>query len=738
MPGPTRLITVPATATATATAHSDAAVDTSTIKQTATGAATVQPVGGGDPKANGADKNRATDAGNGTDQSVLSTTGYIDPKNLPPTAEVQAVRKQAATDADIISHGEPVEPERPEPPATNLDPHMSNGEMADRTAKAANDPKYKSAMAKYNTDFAAYQKNKKAFDDATNRLYQNSDAVRDALAASNGERPVKIPRNSLIYMKAFQGSLDCRGKDPGLGNFENLQKDTSPRGKRTWAAIQGSLQWMSDPDVVTDGKPPMRGSFENLPASFKKFPKYDYSKSEKDNLGDTPQGKKSGFAQANRIARLVTGTQSVYLTGSQLNRKLGDVGFQTLRNVQGPNFSDYERNQLSKYPNFAGSPFFNAISDDKVTISRILNDPKTGTTSTIDMMTWPWPDDGAIVAKMLTFPPDQKQSRVAAQIMSAIGRHASGGGTDSGAQAAWELFSNLKASDGNSIGKENPLMVQAIGRSMVPFIGDISGSEIHDGFDNSWASPGGDGYAGSTALVALINTDNTAGTEFNGNLMAARLAALSSYTKAKDQGDPNAGENLAQAGVLGGILTKGTYIAAKDEAGDAARQAIHQRQEESYDYMVDTLGIIGLGRTADAITLGGGTLKDWVIGKEPPPPAGATTTGPQSTAMQYTVLERAAKVPAKEARLYPWTVDKNTGKMRPLSQLKYPQIYDKKTHQWREWNQDDVDQGRVKNPNSNNRIENAVRAMFTGYSSEHEREEYQDKYTSIVDYGWGK
>lgn len=629
----------------------------------------------------------------------------ISPRNMPPDAETKAANTDADADWTVLSEGAPEVPEKPTPPAVDIGPGMSNGEMQKRTQAAHNDPDYRAAMDEYN---AAVIKRDR-YDAALKRFEDHSQT--DQTGALGDGKPITISQYDAAYMQRMLRRID--ETDPkGIDAFEKLKNDDSPSGKRLWASVQRSMQLTSDDKVTSNGRPPMTGSINNLPASLRTYTKTDFSKPPgdgPDRSGATVFQQQKQYSEASRIAALIKGTDPKYLNGSQLNKGVAKVGLQALSRSAESVDGDTSASEL-EYVTETTAPFLEALKNDEQSVAALLTGPD-GKKYTKSLLGFRWTDDGAAAANVL--PDADPNNKFAARTMSVIANELSGGGSKKEAREAWDRYCNLKGSDGVSIGKNSPLLVRAIGASMTPFIPDITGGKGHPEFTAPWAEPtvANGSYPGATAIFAIINTDEDAGKKFTAHALIEQQNSVTAY--AKEHGSPNAGSHLRRAGAIAGLIEMGTYIAAVDEPGSTARAKAYERRSSSYDYAVDVLGVAGLDKPVNAITLGGDKLKAVLIGESPDIDRAFKPDAPPNTAIAHQVLTEMDSIPPDLVKKYPWAVDAN-GKIKPMGEV--------------------ISSAEDQNLNKED-ASNAVDQMFAAIAG-NDKALFNERYTTVVDYNW--
>lgn len=586
---------------------------------------------------------------------------------------ISKAKIEAARDAEVILAGLPTEPSAPKIDV-DIDPSLSNEEMLRRTRAAQNDPAYVAAKKQYDSDLAKFNEKKATYTDALERLERNSTLSEASLGRLSKGQSASVDGNQFAYMEAFLERVERgSGDDCGLDAFEKIRDGDSNEEDRAWGAVQKSLQWLSHPKVETNGEPPARGGFQNLPNSFKGFETIDYSVDQGERRGDRAEEVARGKEQFTRIARLIQGTDPKYQSGSDLNIAVGKAGLQNLHAFSSMDIEPTDADlEIWEVGTSQTKPILDAISTDKATIAKLLNDPKTGSTATLDLLSWRWTDNGESAARLFTFPPGTGESSVAAQIMSAAGEAMSGGGTKNGAQNSWKLFASLPGTDGQSIGERSPALVRALGRSMSPFVTDLSGGRRHDGFDDAWVNVDNNRneYTGAAAVFAVINTDKSAGNEFSANALAAEYQMINQFGE-----DPNAegaGALLNSAGVLSALVDQGAYMAAREDYGDKAAAEVYERRKAAYDSILENTAIAGgpFATAVDAIQYAGPSAESFLVGGQPHiAENGELKNAPPISWVETTALKSNGRLEPNVVDGYEWMIDRRSGRLKSDDEL---------------------------------------------------------------------
>ena len=324
---------------------------------------------------------------------------------------------------------------------------------------------------------------------------------------------------------------------------------------------------------------------------------------------------------------------------------------------------------------------FAAVGDDKIAVDAAVNNPESGGGFVKDVLSHNWTDGGKAASTLFDFPtgdatvenPNDPTGAATAtrtgSIMSAVGAAVS---TDE----AWKLLSNIPEADGQSAGQLNPDLLQTVSRSMSPYILDLAGANLEylPGFDTAgWIDPDGmRHFQGSTNVFALMNTDETAGTDFTQAAYQEMLAKQGAY--ALDPMHPSSTNNLDTAGRVAALTDRGLQLGIQDGYDDQARQAaeIYARKNNAYGAMM-SLGTLGIGNLPGGdlmnamIGAGGDPFKESIIGAQPSGAEVATIGGFDSVRQSYNILN-AADLPADFVDTYRWAFDED-GNLRPWYEL---------------------------------------------------------------------
>lgn len=312
-----------------------------------------------------------------------------------------------------------------------------------------------------------------------------------------------------------------------------------------------------------------------------------------------PASHSTGLPTNQAIADIVSMGDDQYKSGSTLDSALLDVG-QKYLDAQ----VAHEQNPEHKFEYFmvdgrgtqdmaVTEQIFAAVGHDKIAV---VDNPEIGSDFVKDVLSHNWTDDGKAASTLFDFPDgdatvenpndptDVATATRTGSIMSAVGEAVS---TDD----AWKLLSNIPETDGQSTGQLNPDLLQTVSNSMSPYVSDLAGEdpENHPGFSiGGWTDPDGfRHYTGSANVFALMNTDETAGTNFTRAAYQEMLAKQGAY--ALNPMGESAANNLDTAGRLAGLtdygLMRGTQDGYDDKAAQAAEIYARKSARQAYNIL---------------------------------------------------------------------------------------------------------------------------------------------------------
>ena len=503
-----------------------------------------------------------------------------------------------------------------------------------------------------------------------------------ATALERGETAT-ISASQMEYLNQLGRSLD--GKSPQ--EIEDLLSKLPPDAQ---AAVANSLQILSNENVsaTVEGDPdvPTKGGLNLLPDMMRESLTRDdlvVNSFEVAGGSGLPSIALNGVADNQAIADIVSMGDNQYKSGSALDSALLDVG-QKYLDAQ----VAHEQNPENKFEYFMvdgrgtqdmaiTEQIFAAVGDDKIAVDAAVNNPESGSGFVQDVLSHNWTDDGKAASTLFDFsdgdaraenpndPTDVATATRAGSIMSAVGEAVS---TDE----AWKLLSNIPEAGSQSAGQLNPDLLQTVSRSMSPYILDLAGAnpEYLPGFDTAgWIDPDGmRHFQGSANVFALMNTDETAGTDFTQAAYQEMLAKQGAY--ALDPMHPSSTNNLDTAGRVAALTDRGLQLGIQDGYDDQARQAaeIYARKNNAYGAMM-SLGTFGIGNLPGGdlmsamIGAGGDPFKESIIGAQPSGAEVATIGGFDSVRQSYNILN-AADLPADFVDTYRWAFDEDRN-LRP-------------------------------------------------------------------------
>lgn len=506
-------------------------------------------------------------------------------------------------------------------------------------------------------------------------------------ALERGETAI-IPASQMEYLNQLGRSLD--GKSPQ--EIEDLLSKLPPDAQ---AAVANSLQILSNENVsaTVEGDPdvPTKGGLNLLPDMMRESLTRDdlvVNSFEVAGGSGLPSIALNGVADNQAIADIVSMGDDQYKSGSTLDSALLDVG-QKYLDAQ----VAHEQNPEHKFEYFmvdgrgtqdmaVTEQIFTAVGHDKIAVDAVVNNPEIGSDFVKDVLSHNWTDDGQAASTLFGFPDgdatvenpndptDVATATRTGSIMSAVGEAVS---TDD----AWKLLSNIPEADGQSTGQLNPDLLQTVSNSMSPYVSDLAGEdpENHPGFSiGGWTDPDGfRHYTGSANVFALMNTDETAGTNFTRAAYQEMLAKQGAY--ALNPMGESAANNLDTAGRLAGLTDYGLMRGTQDGYDDKAAQAaeIYARKNNAYGALM-SLGTLGIGNLPGGdyinamIGAGGDPLKESVIGAQPSGPETAKLAGFDSARQAYNILNAAPELPPEFKEVYRWAFD--DGELKSWDQIK--------------------------------------------------------------------
>lgn len=504
------------------------------------------------------------------------------------------------------------------------------------------------------------------------RISESGHLTPEQAAALERGDTATIPASQMEYLNQLSRSLD--GKSPQ--QIEDLLSKLPPDAR---ASVANSLQILSNEHVTAsvegDSEIPTKGGLDVLPDKMRES-------LTRDDLvtGDFQVSGQSfirtvelnGVADNLAIADIVAMGDDQYKTGSELDKSLLEVGRQYLN-------AEVAQEQLrpSERAGFfadGGSPdkglterIFAAVGDDKVAVDAAVNNPEHGSDFVKDVLSHNWTDDGKSASTLFDFPDgdatvenpndptDVATATRSGSIMSAVGEAVSTGD-------AWKLLSNVPEADRQSVGQLNPDLLQTVSSSMSPYVSHLAGAvpENLPGFDtDGWADPDGkQHYTGSANVFALMNTDETAGTNFTQAAYQEMLAKQGEY--ALNPMGESVVNNLDTAGTLAGLADVGLLRGTQDGYDDTAAQAaeMYARKNNAYGALM-SLGTLGIGNLSGGdyinamLGAGGDPLKESIIGAQPTGADSAKLSGFDSARQAYNILNAAPELPP-EFKTYDW------------------------------------------------------------------------------------
>ncbi|MGW4247763.1 TPR repeat region-containing protein [Nocardia sp. NPDC004722] len=419
----------------------------------------------------------------------------------------------------------------------------------------------------------------------------------EQLAGLESGGTATVPASQMQYLTEIARALD--GKSP-----EEIASITSKLPPDARQAFANGMQILASQRV--DGGSAGKGGFDRLPQQWRNsLSRPDLVQQGWEGVPPMPEIKLNGVADNQAIATVVGAGDDHYKLGSDLDRKLIDVGRQYLHGQV-----LHEQNPDSKFECFTvdghgtqdralTEGIFQAVGADKFAVESVITDKDHGKEFTLDLLSHQWSDHDRAVSSLFRFGDSDAivadpNNAVEVARATRMGHIMSAFAQNVGNEDAWNALSNVPGHGSNSAGQLNPELMRTVSHSLAPYVSDLvrDGSPLRPGFETNWI--GKQNFANSAFVAALLNTDGQAGTVFNKAVMDTVLNQEVGF--ADHLGDPNAGQSLLSAGRLQGVLDKGLML----ETGDQYRDAF-DAQKETYDRKVAAFE----GATA-AIKLAGG------------------------------------------------------------------------------------------------------------------------------------
>ncbi|QIS10597.1 hypothetical protein [Nocardia arthritidis] len=520
------------------------------------------------------------------------------------------------------------------------------------------------------------------------RLMAAGHLTGEQIFALQAGQPVQISASQMRYLTAISRALD--GKSPQ--EIAQLM-DKLPANVRS--ALANSLQLVSNAGVRTGVKDsqiiPEHGGLNLLPNKIQEsLNRNDLVTSHWDYLGGawTSEIRLNGVADNQAIAKIAGSSEANYRAGSDLDKKVLDVAARYLHAQteweQAPNHKliGFNVDGGDSRPERITEDMFKAVGNDKAAVLGLVAGPD-GTPNREflhDALTHKWTDGGEAVSTLFTPYHDNNQNFGSPQvtavehrqgaIMSAVAQYMS---EDSPRVANKDdgdplhLY-DIPNTDHKSIGQVNPKLVQTLSASMAPYVDDlIHPADNGDGFkvsvgnnpNTSWTDPHGNNtFTGSRNVFSLLDTDETAGKNFNAAALAKSLQHEHEF--GQNPAAPDARQALLRAGQLQGLVDSGLRgeVGASIVDKDQIAQDIYNHKKTAFDTIKAVVGLgipIGDGDSkitvqvpgGDAVSkvlsVGGDTLKDAIIGPAPIPHSTDVPSNPPNfEGESYNVLQTTA------------------------------------------------------------------------------------------------
>ncbi|MGV9611364.1 TPR repeat region-containing protein [Nocardia xishanensis] len=545
------------------------------------------------------------------------------------------------------------------------------------------------------------------------RLIEAGQLTPEQVAALQRGETSTIPASQMEYLNGISQSLD--GKSPQ--EVQQIMSKLPPDAQR---ALANSLQIVSNPSinagpVAADDKGLPnggKGGLSQLPAKMRESLTRDDLVTNESKYLINNEISLNGVADNQAIAKIIGTGDPQYQLGSDVDRKLLEVGSKYLDGYEQYKHSDHDlvggtSLKIDGGDGPAPTQLGQRISEDmfavggrdKEAVEELVTGPE-GEKFLNNMFTHQWSDEGQAVSTMFDFgdhdatvedpgnPADVQAAERTGKIMSSVGQYIAGAdGTGGDPAERWKELTSLQYGDRHTAGALNPKLIQEISQSMSPYVDTLAGHPRPElpGFDvprhvdgdkvTSWLDPQGNGsYQGAANIFALMNTDAQAGADFNGAAMLGILRNEAEYANNPFQAGATAG--LTTAGRLNGLMDAGLFMHSQAEHNNEYADAkdMYERRQTAYDAMKAigsrglTEGLSGGKFGGDFMTGGGEWLKANLIGPKPDgAPEIAELRAPDFIQRNYEVLTRT-QVPANLQNEYPDLFE--NGSLKPWTTIK--------------------------------------------------------------------
>lgn len=532
--------------------------------------------------------------------------------------------------------------------------------------------------------------------EAQQRLIEAGQLTPDQLAALQRGDTATIPASQMEYLNELSRSLD--GKSPR--EIEQMVSKLPPEAQK---AVANSFQIMSTPGVnagpVAVGDKEMRNSGKGGLAVLPQQMQSSLTRSDlvsKDSVYlVNKEVNLNGVADNKAIAKMIGAGDPQYMVGTDVDRKLLDVGSKYLAGIE--DYKDDDHGWMGgtrlQVDGGGGSShdlvdsFFTTAGKDKAAVEALVTgEGKDDLYNNITSHAWS--DKGAAPATLFQFadgaatienpndPADVKAAEQHGKIMSSAAEYLSGGG-DPGAR--WSELTSLDSEGNHTLGERNPLLTQALATGFAPHIETMAGglSPNTKGFDapvvfdnetgevSSWLDPDGNGtYRGTSNIFGILSTDEASRDQVSQAVDSAKDRMMQEYADAPTA--PGSSSKLGMIGTLEGLARGGGDAGqAAQVYGDYGDRLTQHKDKQSVLDLPQTI----LGDTpfvGSYVDMGIEQLKPKIFGETPEAGELEVSSPPNFNRMNHEVLARMA-VPVEQQSRYGDLFD--NGNMRTWEEI---------------------------------------------------------------------
>ncbi|MFI6219026.1 hypothetical protein ACIBEH_00590 [Nocardia salmonicida] len=530
--------------------------------------------------------------------------------------------------------------------------------------------------------------------EAQQRLIEAGQLTPEQLTALQRGDSSTIPASQMEYLNELSRSMD--GKSP-----KEIEQIVNKLPPETQKAMANSFQIMSNPKInagpvtANDKELPNsgKGGLAVLPAKMQSSLTRSDLVTKESKYFINEQVNLNGVADNKAIAKLVSAGDPQYMTGTDVDRKLLDVGSKYLAGIQ-----DYKDDS---HVTFGGTrlqidgsggssydvvgDFFTTAGHDKAAVQELLTgeDMLTGGLRTTDeereqlfenITTFPWDDKGAAPATLFQFnpgdatienrsdPADVLAAERHGKIMSSAAEFLAGSGDP---EKRWGQLTSLESGDRNTLGESQPLLAQSLATGLTPHMENLAGGDSPNtaGFDvprvldpktqevTTWLDPEGNGtYRGSSNIFSILSTDTTDnGAQsilVNG---AGDSIARSMQEYATDPSAPGSSSKLSTIGRLDALVVGGQNAGAQAVAFADHEDATtaHENKSKAIDPLQTLIEEVPFGGYIGA---GIEEVKPFMMGDAPELKEPETQTAPNFDRINHAVLARMSITPELQDR----------------------------------------------------------------------------------------